>query len=124
MICLNHILVPAHDKEASARFLADMLGLEVTSYSAGSPVGRFAVVCVGDVTFDFDDVESFDAHHYAFEADDDEFDRILSRVRAAGIEYSADPLHRRPGELNDVNGGRGMYFRDPNGHNLELLTRP
>ncbi len=92
--------------------------------SAGSPPGRFAVVRVGGVSFDFDDVNGFDAHHYAFAVDDENFDRILGRVTEAGLTYSADPLHRRSGELNDWNGGRGFYVRDPDGHNLEFLTRP
>lgn len=123
-VVLDHVLVPTNDKQASARFFADMFGLEVGRESAGSPPGRFAVVRVGDTTLDFDDVESFDAHHYAFAVSDEEFDAILSRVQEQGLTFSADPLHRRVGELNNWNDGRGMYFRDPNGHNLEVLTRP
>ncbi len=64
------------------------------------------------------------AQHYAFAVDDETLDRILARVRAAGLEFSADPTHRRLGELNDNDGGRGFYVCDPDGHNLEFLTRP
>ncbi len=121
---LEHVLIPAHDKEASAQFLADLLGLEVTGESSGSPTARFAVVRVADITLDFDNVEAFDPHHYAFAVDDDTFDAILTRVQAWKLRYSADPGHRRPGTLNANNGGRGFYVHDPNGHNLEFLTRP
>lgn len=121
---LDHVLVPARDKERSATFLAEMLGLGVTRESAGSPPGRFAVVRVGGVSLDFDDVESFEAHHYAFAVSEQEFDAILARVHDAGIEHSADPRHQRPGEINHWNDGRRAYFRGPDGHNYELLTRP
>ena len=121
---LDHILVPAADKHAAARFLAEVLGLEVSDESAGSPRGRFAVVRVGTVALDFDDVETFSGQHYAFRVTDDEFDAILERVHAAGIQHSADPLHRRRGEINTLEGGRGAYFRSPDGHNLEILSRP
>ena len=121
---LEHVLVPAHDQRAGARFLADLLGLEVTGESSGSPDAHFAVVRVGDVTLDYATTERFDPHHYAFAVDDGTFDAVLGRVRDAGLEYSADPLHERPGTLNANNGGRGFYVRDPDSHNLEFLTRP
>lgn len=123
-IRLEHVLVPVHDQEISARFLADLLGLEVTRESSGSPSGRFAVVRVGDITLDFATFESFDSHHYAFAVDDATFDAIHARIGATGLKYSADPRHRQPGELNDNDGGRGLYIRDPDGHNVEFLTRP
>ena len=69
------------------------------------------------------DAEAFDRHHYAFHVDDAEFDAILGRVQAAGIPYGSDPWHTENKELNNWRGGRGVYFRDPNGHLLELLTR-
>jgi catechol 2,3-dioxygenase-like lactoylglutathione lyase family enzyme len=121
---LEHLLVPVRDKQAGARFLADLLGLPVTGRSSGSPDAHFAVVQVGDITLDFETIDEFDFHHYAFAVDDDTFDTILARVADAGLSYSADPLHDRTGELNDNNGGRGFYVRDPDGHNYEFLTRP
>jgi catechol 2,3-dioxygenase-like lactoylglutathione lyase family enzyme len=121
---VEHLLLPSHDQASSARFLADLLDLEVTDESSGSPAAHFAVVQVGDITIDYGDMEQVTPHHVAFAVDDATFDAILGRVVAAGLEYSADPMHRRSGELNDNNGGRGFYVRDPDGHNLEFLTRP
>jgi catechol 2,3-dioxygenase-like lactoylglutathione lyase family enzyme len=118
-ITLNHTIVPAHDKEASARFFADIFGL---TYEG--PKGHFAAVQVNSgLTFDFDDQDRFEGHHYAFHVADTEFDAILGRVQAAGITYGSDPWHTENFELNSWNGGRGFYFHDPNGHLLELLTR-
>ena len=120
-IMLNHTIVPALDKQASARFFADIFGL---AYDA-SP-GHFAPVRVNPtLTLDFGDAKEgeYEVHHYAFHVDDAEFDAILARVRAAGIPYGSAPWHLEDRQLNDWNGGRGFYFRDPNGHVLELLTR-
>lgn len=121
---LEHLLVPARDQSRSARFLADLLGLQVTGESSGSPAAHFAVVRVEDITIDFATMQQVHPHHLAFAVDDETFDAILARIRSAGRQYSADPTHQRPGELNDNNGGRGLYVRDPDGHNLEFLTRP
>jgi catechol 2,3-dioxygenase-like lactoylglutathione lyase family enzyme len=121
---VEHLLLPSHAQARSARFLADLLDLDVTEESSGAPVGRFSVVRVGDITLDYADMQEFSPHHVAFAVDDDTFDAILGRVQAAELEYSADPAHRRRGELNDNDGGRGFYVRDPDGHNLEFLTRP
>ncbi|MFG2127978.1 VOC family protein [Streptomyces sp. NPDC048751] len=118
---LNHTIVAAHDKNTSARFLADILGLEVSE-----PYGPFIPVEIPNgVTLDY--VESPDEitpQHYAFLVSEDDFDTIFARVRSAGLTYWADPFHSRPGEINHNDGGRGAYFDDPNGHNLEILTRP
>ena len=117
---LNHTIVPAHDKDKAARFFADIFGLQY----AGSS-GHFAPVHVNDrLTFDFDEDDSFEPHHYAFQVSDDEFDAIFNRVRQAGLAYGSHPLDAENRKLNDWNGGRCIYFRDPNGHLLELLTRP
>lgn len=121
---VEHLLLPSREQQRSARFLADLLDLEVTEESSGSPTAHFSVVRVGDVTIDYGDMQSFTPHHVAFAVDDETFDAILGRVQAAGIEYSADPMHRRRGQLNANDGGRGFYVRDPDGHNLEFLTRP
>lgn len=121
---LEHLLIPASDQQRSARFLADLLGLEVTGESSGSPDAHFAVVRVQDITIDFATMEQVEPHHLAFAVDDETFDAILARTTAAGLDISADPTHGRAGELNHNNGGRGFYVRDPDGHNLEFLTRP
>ncbi|MEU6219462.1 VOC family protein [Streptomyces sp. NPDC047022] len=118
---LNHTIVAAHDKEASARFLADLLGLEVSPQ-----YGPFTPVQIANgVTLDYrEEAGSITPQHYAFLVSEDEFESIFGRVRAAGLTYWADPHHRRRGEINHRDGGRGAYFDDPNGHNLEILTRP
>jgi catechol 2,3-dioxygenase-like lactoylglutathione lyase family enzyme len=118
-ITLNHTIVPARDKEASARFFAEIFGLSYDGLA-----GYFAPVRVNaTLTLDFGDADTFDIHHYAFHVDDAEFDAILARVQTAGIAYGSDPRHLENRQLNSLNGGRGVYFRDPSGHVLELLTR-
>jgi catechol 2,3-dioxygenase-like lactoylglutathione lyase family enzyme len=121
---VEHLLLPSHEQQRSAQFLADLLGLQVSSESSGSAAAHFAVVQVGDITIDYGDMQEFTPHHVAFAVDDDTFDAVLGRVKAERLEYSADPTHQRRGELNDNDGGRGFYVRDPDGHNLEFLTRP
>ena len=124
-ITLEHVLVPAHNREASARFLAEVLGVEYLGLGSTAGPPAFARVRVGPTTLDFVDAERFDAEHYAFQVGEEDFDSILGRVKEAGLTFYADPRHTREGELNNWNGGRGFYFSDPNdGHNLELLTRP
>ena len=121
-ITLNHTIVPALDKQASARWFADIFGL---AYDGAG--GHFAPVRVNPtLTLDFGDARKgeFEVHHYAFHVDDDAFDAILARVRAAGIPYGSAPWQLEDRQLNDWNGGRGVYFRDPARHLLELLTRP
>jgi hypothetical protein len=117
---LNHTIVHATDKHRSARLLADLLGLaEPTEY------GPFLVVRVAnDVSLLVDDATGFQPQHYAFLVAEDEFDQILGRITARGITYWADPLHQRPGVINTNDGGRGLYWADPDGHNLEIITRP
>jgi len=120
-ISLNHTIVNARDKRASASFLADLLGLEPpTTY------GPFAVVQVGDTSLDFADDPAPDGprpQHYAFLVSEDEFDAIRERIRSRGLTHWADPFHRNEG-INHNDGGRGLYWRDPDGHNLEILTVP
>lgn len=120
-IHLNHTIVNVRDKHASARFLVDILGLaEPTTY------GPFVVVQVdNDVSLDYVDSEG-DVHpqHYAFMVGEDEFDQILGRITEQGLTYWADPFHRQPNHVNTNDGGRGLYWSDPDGHNLEIITRP
>ena len=117
---LNHTIVAARDKREAAEFLADILGLEPpTTY------GPFSVVLLdNDVSLDFIDDEQVHPRHYAFLVTEEEFDEIFGRIRARGLEYWADPFQRRPGEINTNDGGRGVYWHDPNGHVLEIITRP
>lgn len=87
------------------------------------PIGHFAAVRINDfLTFDFAEREVFESHHYAFHVNEEEFDEILARVQHAGLEYSSDPWHQNLGQINHRKGGRGFYFYDFDGHNLELLT--
>ena len=118
-IILNHTIVPARDKEVSARFFADIFGLKYEG-----PAGHFAPVQVNDtLTFDFDTHTSFGTLHYAFHVSDEEFDAILKRVEQASIPFGSEPWNLENRQLNSWNSGRGVYFRDPNGHILELMTR-
>ncbi|MEU8488894.1 VOC family protein [Streptomyces sp. NPDC048641] len=118
---LNHTIVAAHDTMASARFLADLLGLEVAP-----EYGPFVPVQIPNgVTLDYmDTAEAISPQHYAFLVSEDDFDAIFARIGDAGLTYWADPSHHHPGEINRNDGGRGVYFDDPNGHHLEILTRP
>ena len=118
---LNHTIVTVRDKRASATFLAEMLGLD-----APTPFGPFLVVQVdNDVSLDFADARGpVTPQHYAFLVGEPEFDAIFGRIEARGLPYWADPHQTRPGEINHHDGGRGVYFPDPSGHYLEILTRP
>ncbi len=116
---LNHTIVPAKDKVASAQFFADVMGLRFEGMA-----GHFAPVRVNDsLTMDFDDAENPASHHYAFHVTDAEFDSIFSRVKEKGLAYGSGPRSQDDMAINERRGGRGFYFRDPNGHSLELLTR-
>jgi catechol 2,3-dioxygenase-like lactoylglutathione lyase family enzyme len=120
MPALNHIIVPANDKDASATFLADILGVE-----AGRQWGPFRPVQTSNgVTLDFVDSTDVRTQHYAFLVDDAEFDAGFTKLKAKGVSYFADPHQQHPGEINHHWGGRGVYFEDPNGHLLELITKP
>lgn len=118
---LNHTIVSCRDKMRSAAFLTDILGLRpATTY------GPFRVVALDNgVSLDFHDTDGAIApQHYAFLVSEEAFDEIFERVRDRGLEYWADPGRRQPGEINRRDGGRGFYFDDPDGHFLEVLTRP
>lgn len=119
---LNHTIVAARDKRAAAEFLATILGLQV-----GAPFGPFIPVETSNgVTLDFVDSggEQVASQHYAFLVSEEDFDAIFGRIKAAGLPFYADPGHRQAGRINHNDGGRGVYFDDPNGHNLEIITRP
>jgi len=118
---LNHTIVACTDRERSATFYAEVFGRP-----PAREFGPFLVVDLDNrISLDFhggdDDVVSV---HYAFLVSDDEFDAIFGRVQERGLPYWADPAQRHPGEINHHYGGRGVYFPDPDGHFLEIITRP
>ncbi|MGY1810083.1 VOC family protein [Blastococcus sp. SYSU D00669] len=117
---LYHTIVAPRVKQVGAAFLADVLGLAPpTSY------GPFAVVTLdNDVSLDFADDADVHPRHYAFLVSEPEFDEIFGRIRARGLDFWADPFQRQPGRINTHDGGRGVYWKDPNGHVLEIITRP
>jgi catechol 2,3-dioxygenase-like lactoylglutathione lyase family enzyme len=118
-IVLNHTIVPARDKAAAAKFFADIFGLK------RGRAGHFAPVKVNKtLTLLFDDDSNFESHHYAFHVSNRDFDAIFGRLQKAKIAYGSAPWSLEDGKLNDWGGGRGVYFRDPNGHVLELMTVP
>jgi catechol 2,3-dioxygenase-like lactoylglutathione lyase family enzyme len=117
---LNHTIVAASDKKTSAAFLTEILGLP-----APGSYGPFAVVEVANgVSLDFMDDPQVHPRHYAFLVSEEEFDEILRRIRDRGLDYWADPFQQHPGEINTDDGGRGVYWHDPDGHVLEIITRP
>jgi catechol 2,3-dioxygenase-like lactoylglutathione lyase family enzyme len=118
---LNHTIVSVRDKHEAASFFAEILGLpEPVTY------GPFRVLeLTNGVSLDFaDDHGPVVPRHYAFLVEDAEFDAIFGRIKARGLDYWADPSQRRPGEINRNDGGRGVYWQDPNGHFLEIITVP
>jgi len=119
---LNHTIVLSRDREQSAEFLATIPGLEV-----GDPWGPFLPVVTGNgVTLDFAtvDPETISSQHYAFLVPEDEFDAMFERIQQTGITYYADPSRAKPGQINRNDGGYGVYFPDPSGHFMEIITRP
>jgi catechol 2,3-dioxygenase-like lactoylglutathione lyase family enzyme len=118
---LNHTIVHARDRRRSAQFLAQVLGLaEPTAF------GPFMVVRVAnDVSLDFvEESGTIQPQHYAFLVSEEEFDQIFARIVAQGLTYWADPFHQHARQINTHDGGRGVYWFDPDGHNLEIITRP
>ncbi len=118
---LNHTIVSARDNVASATFLAEMLGLEPPS-----SWGPFmAVETENGVSLDFMTVGTdITAQHYAFLISENEFDEVYGRIRERELPHWADPHQTQPNEINHHDGGRGVYFPDPDGHLLEVITRP
>jgi catechol 2,3-dioxygenase-like lactoylglutathione lyase family enzyme len=121
-IRFNHTLWHARDSRASASWLAELFDLP-----APRPFGPFmTVVTANDVSLDFIDAGDceFQPQHYAFLVNDAEFDRIFASIQARGMEYWADPMRQQSGTINHHFGGRGVYFLDPDGHFLEIITQP
>jgi catechol 2,3-dioxygenase-like lactoylglutathione lyase family enzyme len=118
-ITLNHTIVPARDKAAAAKFFADIFGLE------GGPSSHFAPVRINNsLTLLFDNDDTFESHHLAFHVSDREYDAIFERIKQAKIAFGSAPWNLDDGKLNDWGGGRGLYFRTPDGHVLEIMTVP
>jgi catechol 2,3-dioxygenase-like lactoylglutathione lyase family enzyme len=119
-IVLNHTIVPSRDKDGSARFFARIMGL-----SSPGAMGHFAQVHVNDdLSFDWDTSDGFDSHHYAFVVTDQEFDEIFGRLKGENVLYGSGPNAPANGEINTRRGGRGLYFADPDGHLMEIMTTP
>ena len=120
-IQLNHTIVSCRDQQRSASFLSEILGLPPASRFA-----RFLVVEADNgVSLDFAETSGpITAQHYAFLVGEEEFDAAFARIRGRDVPYWADPGRTQPGSVNTRDGGRGLYFEDPDGHLLEILTRP
>jgi catechol 2,3-dioxygenase-like lactoylglutathione lyase family enzyme len=118
---LNHTIVHARDKRASGAFYVEVMG-----FAAPRAFGPFLdVETANGVTLALLETdERFEPQHYAFLVTDAEFDAILARVKARGLDYWADPAKKTKGQTNTHFGGRGVYFEDPGGHLLEIITRP
>ena len=121
VIQLNHTIVHVPDKAESATFLAGIL-----DRPAPVAFGPFLVVELDNgVSLDFaDDHGPAHPQHYAFLVSEAEFDKVFARIKERGLTYWADPARRRPGEFNTNDGGRGVYWEEPGGHFLEIITRP
>lgn len=122
-VSFNHTIVAAHDKRKSAEFLTELFGLP-----SPEAFGPFLVVALEHgASLDYAEVaagEEIRPQHYAFLVSEEEFDAIYGKIVSRDLPHWADPGARRPGEINTRDGGRGVYFRDPAGHALEILTRP
>jgi catechol 2,3-dioxygenase-like lactoylglutathione lyase family enzyme len=122
-ISFNHTIVAARDKQESAEFLAELFGLP-----SPKPFGRFMAVALDHgASLDYADVaegEEIRRQHYAFLVSEEDFDAIYGKIKSRGLQHWADPRQQRPGEINHNDGGRGVYFPDPSGHGMEILTRP
>ena len=122
-IAFNHTIVAARDKRESAEFLSELFGLP-----SPVPFGHFLTVPLEHgASLDYAEVSEGEAirpQHYAFLVTEGDFDAIYGKIQSRGLEHWADPGAHRPGEINTRDGGRGVYFRDPNGHVLELMTAP
>jgi len=118
---LNHTIVHAKDKRASAAFYSEIFGL-----ASPVPFGPFLdVETANEVTLAFLQTDGeIQVQHYAFLVSEREFDEIFGRVRSRRLNYWADPARRQKGEINRHDGGRGAYFEDPAGNLLEIITRP
>ena len=120
---LDHTIVPARDREESVEFYSRILDFE----NIGE-VARFLAVRVNEtLTLDFAQSDDFQSHHYAFAMEAEAFEAAFDRIRESGITYGDGPRDaenmKGPGRSTGVKGvGKSVYFRDPNGHLLEIRT--
>ena len=116
---LDHTIVPSRDKVSSAAFFAMIMGLQYEG-----PMGHFAPVRINDsLTMDFDNREEFESHHYAFLVSDNEFDEIFARIKDNSVVYGSEPWTIDDMQINNRRGGRGFYFKDHDGHSMEVMTK-
>jgi len=122
-ITFNHTIVAARNREESATFFTELFGLP-----EAKEFGHFLAVTIDHgASLDYAQVGADDdihPQHYAFLVSEEEFDAIYDRIRERGLQHWADPRRTRPDEINHNDGGRGVYFQDPSGHYLEIITRP
>jgi len=117
-ITLNHTIIPAHDNVESAKFYQRLFGFEFIKQW-----GHFAVVKVNSsLTLDFMHHDKFFSLHFAFKVSEQQFDEILGRIKSETIAFGSGPFSLDDGVINHSYGGRGVYFKDPNGHVLEIIT--
>ncbi|WP_420419923.1 VOC family protein [Pacificispira sp.] len=118
-VTFNHTIIHARDNQASAAFLTEILGLQPHRILA-----HFAVVQVGVTSLDYLTTDGeITPRHFAFQVSESEFDEIFARITVRGLSYWADPFRNQPGAINHWDDGRGVYFDDPDGHLMEVLTR-
>jgi catechol 2,3-dioxygenase-like lactoylglutathione lyase family enzyme len=119
-ITLNHTIVHAHDAAATAAFFSDLLGI-----APAKRLAHFTILQIGDTSLDLIETDGqISSRHFAFLVSEKEFDDIFGRIKDRDIRYWADPFRRQPDRINHWDDGRGLYFDDPNGHLLEIITRP
>jgi len=118
-IIIDHVVIPAHDHEASAQFFAQIMGLDYAG-----PDRHFAPVRVSDTfTLSFMKADQFAGYHLGFHIGEDDFDLILSQLQTAGVPYGNDPRESTNLRTDHPFGGRGLFFVDPNGHLFEVMTQ-
>ena len=118
-ITLNHTIVPSFDNVKTAKFYEKLFGFEYIK-----EWGHFAVLKVNStLTLDFTTKENFPSSHFAFKVSESDFDIIFERIKSSDLSYGSDPMNQDNGEINHLDGGRGVYFKDINGHVLEIITR-
>ena len=117
---LNHTIVHVRNAAATADFITTILGIP-----PARQLGHFTVIQVGVTSLDLLETNAgIRSRHFAFLASESEFDAIFDRIRTRGLSYWADPAQQKPNEINRWDDGRGLYFEDPDGHLLEVITRP
>lgn len=118
-ITLNHTIIPSYNNVESAKFYEKIFGFKFLK-----EWGHFAVLTVNStLTFDFVTKKDFSISHYAFKVSDKEFDEIFNRIKKEGLKFGSSPSSKEDGSINSNYGGRGVYFKDPNGHVLEIITK-